>query len=167
MARRTVVRLAIPAAVVGALAVVALWRVGVPSKDTNTFGTIGGGDPTVRGDRPVLEPLMRIADTLEANAIGRQASLENVEIRQVTSATTFWAGNTRDGRVFVVLGRDVRRVTPRLHAGDRLTLIGTVQPAPEPSEAQRQWGIKAATADEVKAGGVFLHATEVRRPSLR
>jgi hypothetical protein len=154
--RRSVARLGVPGLLVAVLALVALWRIGpsVPGK-SDAVGTAGhdaGG---------VLGPLTRLSDVLTANAVGRHASLENIPVREVTSASTFWAGEPGGDPVFIVLDPTVRRPPGGLEPGERLTLIGTVAPAPDPAEAARAWGVDQTIARAVTDRGVYLRATEV------
>lgn len=153
--RRTAVRLGIPALIVGALALIALWRVGAPVD----------GEPGATGTSGDVAPLARIAEVIGENAAGREASLEDVEIRQLISQRTFWVGHINDKPVFAVLASDARRRPPglKLEAGSRVMLIGRIEPAPEPSEARRQWGLDESTAQSVQENGVYLLVTEIRR----
>jgi hypothetical protein len=153
--RRNVVRLGVPGLIVAGLAVVALWRVGAPANDPRAVGTTGRAAAPSR-------PLTAIVEVLSANAVGRQASLERVAIREVTSPRTFWIG-TGEESSFVVLDPDVKRSPDtRITRGARVTLIGLVRPAPVPAVAVRQWNIDPATADFVKQRGTYVHATEIR-----
>jgi hypothetical protein len=129
--------------------------VGAPANDPRAVGTTG------RAAAP-SGPLTAIVEVLSANAVGRQASLERVAIREVTSPRTFWIG-TGEESSFVVLDPDVKRSPDtRITRGARVTLIGLVRPAPAPAVAVRQWSIDAATADFVKQRGTYVHATEIR-----
>jgi hypothetical protein len=157
--RRNVVRLGVPALIVAGLAAVALWRISTPAANPSSVGTTGTSS-SVR-----TPPLTRIADLLAENTAGRQASLERVAVRDVTSPRTFWIGKG-DEAAFVVLDPDVKRGPDvRIEPGVLVTLIGLVRPAPAPSEAMRQWAIDAATAELLRKRGTYLHAVEVR-PAL-
>ena len=148
MARRPhVVRLGVPALLVAGLAVIALWRVGAPGGDEGVVGTAGSVKPT---------PIAR---------------LENVRVREVTSARTFWIGSSDQDRSFVVLDPDVKwageadgSARPALEPGQRLTLVGLVRPAPAAAQAIRQWRVDEGTARALVEHGTYLHATEVRLP---
>jgi hypothetical protein len=154
MARRPrAVRLALPATIVAILTFVALWRVTSP-----TAPAVTGAPSAVES----LAPLTQIAEMLASNSIGRQASLENVTIREVVSARALWIGED-DHRVFVVLDPDVRNpagvpVRPGTHA----TLVGLVRAAPSEDEAIRQWAVDTATAKALHDRGTYLHVTEIR-----
>ena len=154
MARRPrAVRLAIPGVIVAVLALVALWRVGVPPAS-------GPGAPG--SVREVLEPLTELAEVLADNSIGRQASLENVTVREVPSPRTLWIGADGD-RVFAVLDPDVKNPSATvLGPGASVTLVGLVRAAPAEDAAMRQWAIDAATAKSLRDQGTYLHVTEVR-----
>jgi hypothetical protein len=85
-----------------------------------------------------------------------------VEVRQVTSARTFWVGNINEPPAFAVLDPDVKRigiatVTPGAH----VTLMGLVRPAPPLDEAMKQWKIDAATAHALEERGTYVHVTEI------
>ncbi len=155
--RPRVVRLGIPTLIVAALALVALWRVGAPV----TPSPADGGAARATGERP--GPLTQIADLLTDNAVGRQASLEGVDVREVVSARTFWLGAGDAEPAFAVLDPDVKRTGDApIVAGARVTLIGLVRPAPSADVAIRQWMLDAPTAQRVAEGGTYLHVTEVR-----
>jgi hypothetical protein len=106
--RRNAVRLGVPAAIVGVLALVALWRMGPPPGEPDLVATSG------------IVP-------------AREATLEGIEIRQLTSATTFWAGK-----------------------------VGEVHPAPGEADMQQRWRVDAATARAVMETGRYLAASEIR-----
>ena len=154
MARRPrAVRLAIPGFIVAVLAVVALWRVGAPPASS---------PESAESVREVLAPLTQLAEVLADNSIGRQASLENVTVREVPSPRTLWIGAGGD-RVFVVLDPDVKNLSATaLRPGASVTLLGLVRAAPAEDAAMRQWAIDAATATLLREGGTYLHATEIR-----
>ena len=161
MARRHAVRLGIPALVVAGLAMVALWRVGEPENTPDPVATTGS-QPGSRAPATPDTPLNRLADLLTDNAIGRQASLEGVEVRQVTSDRTFWVGDINEPPAFAVLDPDVkRRGMTTLTPGTSVTLIGLVRPAPAPEEAMRQWKVDAATARALQERGTYVHVTEI------
>ena len=156
--KRNAVRLGVPALIVTVLTIAALWRVGAPPPSPAEA-------PGASGDRRrgPLAPLTTIADVLVRNAVGRQASLEGVEVRQVTSARTFWFGPAEDQPAFAVLDPDVRRTGgASVTAGATVTLIGLVRPSPPAEQAMRQWQLDEPTARAVEARGTYLHVTEVR-----
>ena len=109
----------------------------------------------------VLEPLTHFPEVLTANAVGRRASLENVPVRQLTSGSTFWAGELDADPVFVVVEKAAQRPARAFEPGMRVMLVGTVEPAPDPEAAARAWGVDQSTARAVKHAGVYLRATEV------
>jgi hypothetical protein len=156
--RRVAVRLGIPALIVAVLAFIALWRIGPPPDSRDAVATTG----TSAVEKP-LAPLTTLAEVLTANALGRQASLEGVTIRQIVSERTFWIGSGADHTAFAVFDPDVKRNgAPKIAPGTRLTLIGMVRPAPDPEEAITQWKIDANTAKLLQERGTYLHVTEVR-----
>ena len=158
MPRRHAVRLGIPALIVAGLALVALWRVGPSSIEPAAEGTSGTSVP-----RAVAAPLTVLAEVVAMNAVGRQASLEAVEVREITSPRTFWIGTEAGERAFVVLDPDVKRTGgAEIASGRRLTLIGLVRPAPDAATAIRQWHIDDATAKSLIERGTYLHVTEIK-----
>jgi hypothetical protein len=137
--RRQVVWLGAPALIVGALAMLALWRVGAPADDpAAVVGTTGT----------------------------TTASLEDVRVGEVTSARTFWIATSDDDRAFAVLDPDVDRSAGpvAIHPGARVTLIGMVRPAPPVARAMSQWRIDEGTARSLAARGTYLHVTAIRPP---
>jgi hypothetical protein len=159
MARRAVVRLGIPALIVVALAVVALWRVGPPPPRTAAaVGTTGTG-----AEKALTAPIKTVAELVANNTVGREASLEHVSIRERVGDRYFWIGSGDERPVFVVLDPDVKRNTATmLRAGARVTLIGIVRPVPTASEAEQQWHVPVATARLIAESGTYLHVTEIR-----
>ena len=151
---RHAVRLGVPALVVTVLAIIALWRVGAPVSPAAPAGPVR--EPRGPG------PLTAIAEVLTRNAVGRQASLERVEVRQVTSPRTFWFGPA-DAQAFGVLDPDVRRPAGlEISAGTTITLVGLVRPSPAAAQAMRQWQLDEPTARLVEERGTYLHVTELR-----
>ena len=126
--------LAIPGVLVAVLALVALWRVGGPvDRESGATGTMGVN-------------------------VERHASLERVEVRQVTSDRTFWAGTGDEEPVFVVSSSPVR-----LEPGTEVTITGMIEAVPDVEAARREWRIDAATARAVRARGVYVRATRIMR----
>ena len=159
MARRTVVRLGVPALIVAVLAIVALWRVGPPPKQAATaVGTSG-----TAAEKVLTLPIRTIAGLVSNNAIGREASLEQVRIRESAGNRFYWIGSGDERPVFIVLDPDVKRTTATtLRPGARVTLIGIVRPAPSAQEVEQQWHLSAATATLIADSGTYLHVTEIR-----
>lgn len=152
------VRLGVLSLVVAGLALVALWRVGETENTPDEVATTGVPAPAAPDT-----PLTKLADLLADNAVGREASLEDVEVRQITSDRTFWVGEIDEMPAFVVLDPDVKRIGALLpKAGARVTLIGLVRPAPSPETAMRQWEIDAPTARALLEVGTYVHVTELR-----
>jgi hypothetical protein len=159
MARRAVVKLGIPALIVAVLAVAALWRVGRPPQQNPTaVGTTG-----TRAEKTLTVPLTTLAELVSNNAVGREASLEHVRIRERAGDRFYWIGSGDERPVFVVLDPDVKRTTETtLRPGARVTLIGIVRPVPKADEAMKQWHLPAATATLVADAGTYLYVTEIR-----
>jgi hypothetical protein len=126
--------LGVPAAIVAILTAVALWRVGAPA---------GGEDGA--------------AGTMGVNA-DRQAGLRDVEVRQLTSDRTFWAGERDEDPVFVVSDKRVR-----FEPGTHVNIVGVLVPAPDVATARREWGVDEATARAVRDRGVYLRTTDIRQ----
>jgi hypothetical protein len=130
--RRRAVVLGVPAAIVAVLALIALLRVGGSSqREPGAAGTMG-----VNADRRV--------------------SLSSIEVRQLTSERTFWAGEIDEQPVFVVSERPVT-----LEPGSHVAVVGRMQPAPPIEIAERQWNVDEATARAVQELGSYLRATSV------
>jgi len=144
---------------VAGLAIAALWRVCPPPQQTATaVGTAGSS-----AEKALTTPLKTIAELLSNNAVGREASLEHVTIRERIGDRYFWIGSGDERPVFVVLDPDVKRnAAITVHPGARVTLIGIVRPAPKAAEAQQQWHVTAATGMLIEESGTYLHVTEIR-----
>src|SRR5947207_4363744 len=89
MARRAVVRLGIPALIVAVLAIVALWRVGPPPQKADAAIATTGTSPA----KAITEPVKTIAEAISTNAVGREASLEDVRIRERVGDRFYWIGS--------------------------------------------------------------------------
>ena len=156
--RQLGIRLGVPALLVLALFFVALWRIGPSPAPRTAIGTSGGVTPY-----PTDGPLVRVADTLLANSIGREASLEHIIIREVTGPDSFWAGGIDDKPVFVVLRPDVKRARGvEVQEGNEVTLIGAVRSAPDERDAVSRWRITPATAQSIREIGTYVEVTEIR-----
>ena len=130
--RRRAAVLGLPAAIVAVLALAALWRVGTPPVgESGAAGTIG------------LNP-------------DRRASLDHVQVRQVTSEHTFWAGTLDDEPIFIVADRPIR-----VEPGSEVRIEGRVEAAPDVDAARRRWGIDDATARAVRERGVYVRASQI------
>src|SRR5687767_13561695 len=111
--RRQVVRLGIPALIVAGLALIALWRIGSPPTD----------------------PQQAIATT---GNLEREATVERIEVRQLTSRNTFWAGRIDQPPVFVVVDpRAARAPGIVIEPGRAVSLVGEVRPVPPEDEMRR------------------------------
>jgi hypothetical protein len=146
--------------IVAVLAIVALWRVGPPpaSHETATVATRGTSPA-----KAITEPVKTVAELLSNNAVGREASLEHVTIRERVGDRFYWIGSGDERPVFVVLDPDVKRTSEAtLRPGARVTLIGIVRPVPTANEAVQQWHLSTATATVIADSGTYLHVTEIR-----
>ena len=160
MARRTVVRLGVPALIVAGLAIAALWRVGLPPREkaADAVATTGQAPATT-----IADPVQTVAELMSNNAIGREASLEHVVIRERVGDRFYWIDAGDQKPVFVVLDPDVKRTTEAtLRPGARVTLVGIVRPMPMTSHIEQQWHLPEATATVIAGSGTYLHVTEIR-----
>jgi hypothetical protein len=130
--RRKAVVLGVPALIVAGLTLAALWRVSTPpGSEPGAAGTIG------------LNP-------------DRVATLERVQVRELTSDRTLWVGGADDDPIFVVSDRPVR-----FEPGAEITITGRVEVSPTEAAAVRDWGISEATARDVRARGVYVRASRI------
>jgi hypothetical protein len=152
--RPRAVRLGIPGAIVGVLAIVALWRLG---------GTPPSGN---RGQAaaPVSAPITAVVDLVAHNTIGRQASLDRVQVGEMVSARAFWIGTSDEKAVFAALDRAAAVPAGLVIAqGTHIAITGVVQPASDAAAVASRLGIDAATAAAVARQGTYLLVTAVRR----
>jgi hypothetical protein len=97
------------------------------------------------------------------NSVGREASLEHVNIRESAGDRFYWIGSGDDRPTFVVLDPDVKRTTETtLRPGARVTLIGIVRPVPTAADVEQKWHLPAATAALIAESGTYLYVTEIR-----
>jgi hypothetical protein len=154
------VRLGVPALIVAALAIAALWRVSPPRRAaaTDTVATSGKSPAET-----IAEPVKSVAELVSNNAIGREASLEQVTIRERVGDRFFWIDAGDQKPVFVVLDPDVKHTTDAvLRAGARATLVGIVRPMPTIAQIEQQWHVPEATATVIAGSGTYLYVTEIR-----
>ena len=164
MARRAVGRLGVPALIVAALAVVALWRVGPPPQQSANAAATSTGTTGVSPAKAITGPVKTLAELVANNAVGREASLEHVRIRERVGDRFYWIGSGDERPVFAVLDPDVKRTTATsLRAGARVTLIGIVRPVPTADQAQQQWHLPPPVATVIADSGTYLHVTEIRQ----
>jgi hypothetical protein len=97
-----------------------------------------------------------VAGTIGVNET-HEASLERVEVRQLTSDRTFWAGEIDEPPVFVVSERPVK-----VQPGSYVAIVGHVEPAPAIDVAEREWRVDANTARAVKELGTYVRAREIK-----
>jgi len=155
------VRLGIPALIVAALSIAALWRVGPPPRQDATAPVATTGAHPAKA---VTEPVKTVAELLSNNAVGREASLEHVRIRERVGERFYWIGSGDERPVLVVLDPDVKRTAAiALRPGARVTLIGIVRPVPTVAQAEQQWHLAPATAALIADSGTYLHVTEIRQ----
>ncbi len=145
--RPRAVRLGVPAAIVLILAVVALWRVQTPGEEAR---------PT---SPAILKPIATLVDVLADNTVGREASIERVPVLSVVNERLFLAGDFDHTPVYVTIDPSV---TAAVKPGERVTLIGRVEAAPDAAVAEHDWGVDEGVARAIRGAGVYLNAREVR-----
>jgi hypothetical protein len=161
MARRAVVRLGVPALIVAVLAIIALWRVGPPPQQKADGAVATAGTSPAKA---ITEPVKTVAELISNNAVGREASLEHVTIRERVGDRFYWIGTGSERPVFAVLDPDVKRgAETTLRPGARVTLVGIVRPVPDAAHVEQQWHLPAATATLIADSGTYLHVTEIRQ----
>jgi hypothetical protein len=147
--------------IVAALAVAALWRVGPPPREKPTGPVATSGTSPAKS---ITEPVKTIAEVMSNNAIGREASLEHVRIREMVGERFYWIESGDQKPVFVVLDPDVKRTTETtLRPGARVTLVGIVRPMPMSGQIEQQWHLPEAAAVVIAGSGTYLHVTEIRQ----
>src|SRR5258705_11679534 len=97
MARRAVVRLGVPALIVAVLAIIALWRVGPPPQQKADGAVATAGTSPAKA---ITEPVKTVAELISNNAVGREASLEHVTIRERVGDRFYWIGTGSERPVF-------------------------------------------------------------------
>ena len=140
------------------------YRVGIDIGGTFTdFSVIDRKTNRVHVEKVLTTPIKTVAELLSNNAIGREASLEHVTIRERVGDRYLWIGSGDERPIFVVLDPDVKRdASITLRPGAEVTLIGIVRPAPKTDEAAQQWRVTPATAKLIEESGTYLHVTEIR-----
>ena len=94
---------------------------------------------------------------------GRDATIEDVEVRRRVSPTMFWVVDGGAPAIFVVLdSAAVRASGVRIEPGARLTLSGEVRPVPPEAEIRSLWHLDPANTRALLDAGTYLHAVEAR-----
>lgn len=102
---------------------------------------------------------MHMAATPEALA-GQRIVLERVPVRS-RAGKGLWIGDNQHTQVFVVPGDDAE--LPRIAAGERVDVRGTLRPTPPAKEATTRWNLDQAHATRMSQEPLYIEAAEISR----
>lgn len=102
----------------------------------------------------------------KSSFVGRPFQISNVPVQKVDNNHAVWIGtsNTRAaGPLLAIVSGKAAGVMNGLTVGDRVNVSGTVEKAPSTAQAQHNWKISSEDANNVRADGVYVRATQVTR----
>jgi hypothetical protein len=97
---------------------------------------------------------------------GKRVQFTNVKVGSVVGDRTFWVGPNNTQQLFVVLsppldeGSAEDRIVVR--EGQTLDLTGVLKVMPNPQQAQKQWDLSDAEAQELNGEALYLETEDIR-----
>ncbi|WP_017720515.1 hypothetical protein [Kamptonema formosum] len=97
---------------------------------------------------------------------GKRVQFTNVRVRSVVGDRTFWVGPNNTQKLFVVLappldeGSAEERIVVR--EGQTLNLTGVLKILPNPQQAQQQWDLSSAEAQELNGKTLYMEAEQIK-----
>ena len=103
--------------------------------------------------------LSKLTGSSAASLEGRDVHLTNVTVDRVTGEHGFWAKDDQGHRVFVALQRNI--VNPDLRQGERVTVAGRIDKAPDDrSDIDTQkFGLNDQDVNQLTKDPVFIRAS--------
>ena len=144
-------RLGIPALIVAVLAIIALWRVGPPPDKAAPVATTGSGPEKVLG-----APIEDAAELLSNNSVGREASLEHVQVRELVGGRGLWIGSAGIGPYSAPRSRRQARRSGRTAGGNASHPRRHCPAGPTAADAEQRWQVPAAQATLIEQSGTYL-----------
>lgn len=127
---------------------------------------------TPRGTNAAAEaPLTDLSAITGASAretlAGRRVELRDVVVQEVVADRAFWITAPEVGQRLFVAAADAPSGTaptpaPAVHLGETVSVSGTLQRAPLPDDARKQWGLSAVEAEPLGEEILFLSADSVQ-----
>lgn len=115
---------------------------------------------------PITDVVVITAAPNQQLLAGKQVQFTNVKVRSLVGDRTFWVGPNNTKQLFVVLappldeGSAENRIVVR--EGQTLDLTGVLKIMPSPQQAQQQWDLSTAEAQELNSETLYLEAEQIR-----
>lgn len=155
-----------------------VWREGtgyVGATDTGgTGGDMGGGgtggDAMPPNDAQELrggieQITLIVAAVRPLDMVGRRVIMENVPVRKVAGDRSVWVGERGDQQILVHVegdGQDQEaRQMPKLKAGQKVNIRGSLQRMPAANQVIEDWGVSAAMRNAIEGQALYLRAEQV------
>lgn len=142
------------------LVIVGIWFVGFG------WGGYGGwlrhrpAQTIARNDAQLAGPGVTVLDATDKSGFaGRAFEIRNVPVQRQVSPRVYWIGSATNSTPTLL----VLQGAADYAAGARLDVAGQVVKAPTAAQAQQQWGLSAADAQELETEGAYVQATEAQR----
>jgi len=98
--------------------------------------------------------------------LNKRVEVTNIKAQTVNGDRTFWVGAGNNQQLFVVLdpvldaGSAENKVVVK--PGQALNLTGVIKPMPSSQQAQTQWGLSAAEAQQLSNQTIYLQADRIK-----
>lgn len=123
------------------------------------WGWGGRAGYAARYQRAVPDSLVVLTSPDKQSYIGRQITLNNVQVQGTAGHRGYWIGPNGNRRLLVV-GANTGAV--KLQSGQLVSVNGTVERAPTAQQAQAEWGISSDDAARLEKDGVYIQAGQLQ-----
>src|SRR6478672_1440662 len=140
-----------------------------PTPRTSSTTTSSPGSTTTTTTTVIKEPITDVVVITSApdqqTLLNRRVEFTNVKGQDVNGDRTFWVGTSNTQRLFVVLdpaldkGKAEQAV--QIKDGQTLDLTGVLKPIPSADLAQKQWGLSAAEAKQIRTQKLYLQTDKI------
>lgn len=158
------------------------------ARRTTAIGPAGNNAPVATANQPAVPQgdVALIRENNKESYIGQHVKLENVSVQKVRNAKIFWVGTSDQHKLLVVntasalpqsegteaaKGGNAGEPTHRnsgatsgnseLQSGKIISVSGTVEKAPDASQAQSELGLNQDEAKDLAKAGAYLRADTV------
>jgi len=130
-----------------------------PSTTTTTTTT------TVIKEEPITDVVVITSTPNQQTLANRRVQFTNVNVQNVNGDRTFWVGPSNTQQLFVVLDptldKGAAEKAVQIKKGQTLDLTGVLKPIPSADTAQKQWGLSATEAQQLKGQALYLQTDTI------
>lgn len=97
--------------------------------------------------------------------VGDPFNVQDVSVQTKVNDRVLWvtAQNQKTPPILVVLkGPENNTKNADINSGDRIQVTGTVERAPEPAQAMKEWRLQDSGVNRLKQEGVYVLATQIQ-----